>query len=614
MPLFTYEDVYRAAGLSPEEIKRKVAEREAEEARSTRLANGIRSLVDVIVEDAHARHDNREATESPEEQTEEQATQAREERAHAAVRELIDALGIEDAAGVYISLNGEPAPSHDEMAAMMGAGGGASPDEVDHSESCPGCGCGTEMKCRCGIGHRRCEKGHDWVGCDEHGPVLAHVPDDGSHPSCGDCASAEPGPLATKAAEIVASSVTKARASDITRTIEAWDGSEWVRAEEALEKGGTSEGSKKGWETRRKKGGVGRWLKRVAGMAKPKPKKKPPAYGPGAGLELKPSRFTAFAEDEVKPEDVEAAVKALAEDVVELAAKTVEKAGTSEGASRGWETRRGRAAVKEPPGEGPKPAASEKPTGNGARGAWERFRQAKKPAEAPPEPAPAPPPVAEPAPAPEPMPEPAPEPPAPEPPAPEPEEPAAPVAVSAYELQMMSPEDQVQTATEHLAGYHEDVYTPTGPVADHLARAKPIDGRVVATQDELQDAMESYNSWEAKDDMRASNAAKKMKHGIDPLNPTRLMADKITNPKKAFGRGYAYSAYGMKDAAKLLFHRGALLHAAKKAGKPVKGPGKKKVKKSTEDSSSALAGLVYPAWARPGSRIAARYDERPTAG
>lgn len=177
-----------------------------------------------------------------------------------------------------------------------------------------------------------------------------------------------------------------------------------------------------------------------------------------------------------------------------------------------------------------------------------------------------------------------------------------------------TPSAQVAEAAEALAGFHMDVYTPTGDVAEALAQAKAIGGRVVATQAELEDAHNSYNGWSDKDDMRAAKAKSDMKWtGKEPLNATRLMADKITNPEKAFRRGYAYHGYGMPEAAKLLFHRGALLHAAKKAGTPVKGPGKK-VKKSNEDSSSALAGLVYPAWARPGSTVAARYDDRPTAG
>lgn len=51
--------------------------------------------------------------------------------------------------------------------------------------------------------------------------------------------------------------------------------------------------------------------------------------------------------------------------------EAVAKAGTAEGASRGWETRRGRSAVEDTPGEGRDPAAEETPSGERRPGAAE---------------------------------------------------------------------------------------------------------------------------------------------------------------------------------------------------------------------------------------------------
>ncbi len=78
------------------------------------------------------------------------------------------------------------------------------------------------------------------------------------------------------------------------------------------------------------------------------------------------------------------------------------------------------------------------------------------------------------------------------------------------------------------------------------------------------------------------------------------MANSITDWRKAVTRGETFESEGMQDAANLFFHRGALLRAKRRGN----------LHKSAEEAPSPLASLLYPGWARPGSRVAARYDDR----
>lgn len=742
---------------------------------------------------------------SPEEaqqRTEEHETQARVARVNAVIEELIDALNIRDSPeGVVLVIGGDgKLPSPEELEELLTDGEGIplDDDEVDDSESCPGCGGGTVSRCRCGEGHRQCEKGHDWVGCEKHGPNLAHVPDDGSHPSCGECAVAkdevevEETPGGTLRADSPA--VREALANQIVRSAFAkvgtaagasrgWDTKNQFQppkpATEEIETPGEdrppdtvpeidtamkslalsivstaldrellkhskgyklqmseeelSSRAKKAWASRKKgtkeDGAAGKPAKAPDEEKKPKspkaeesaePKGKkigtdwtPPQSEPEAEVPADPGTLSL---DDFKkvggqlgsnpggtyehPEtgekyyvktpktDEHARNEALAASLYQLAgvevpevqlvdvngkqgvaskmvdglsggSKQTDWAGT-EGAHEGfavdawlanWDVvglefdnmligDDGR-AVRLDTGGALEFRAMGSPKGanfGDTVGELESLRDANLNSKAAavfgnisdealeagvsrvlavtdeqidsavnqfspanggvlatklkarrdhmgslyPHLTGSP---------------------ATEASTSEPEQPGADEEAVAQAVMELTPQEQISEATETLSGFHQDVYTPAGEVAEHLAQAKPINGRVVATQEELEEAQSSYNGWSEKDNMRASKAKSSMKWSeSEPLKATRLMADKITNPEKAFGRGSAYRAYGMPESAKLLFHRGALLLAAKK------------VAKSTEDSGSALAGLLYPAWARPGSNIAARYDDRPVAG
>jgi hypothetical protein len=144
---------------------------------------------------------------------------------------------------------------------------------------------------------------------------------------------------------------------------------------------------------------------------------------------------------------------------------------------------------------------------------------------------------------------------------------------------------------------------------------KPIPGsnRIVATADEIKDARESaWADWDlrAKNRKRATNEEGRRDKDIAKLGEREgrrkhyrrmiNMANSITNWQKAITRGEVFDEAGMKDAAQLFFSRGALLRANQQG----------KLKKSAEEGASTLASFLYPGWARPGSRVAARYDDK----
>ena len=289
----------------------------------------------------------------------------------------------------YLAAGLSPAEAKERAAKLAAA------EEVDASESCPCCGGGTMSKCRCRTGHRRCEKGHDWVGCEEHGPVVVRAAEGGAHPSCGDCAKSE-------AREIVAA---------------------------ALAKAGTSEGADRGWETRRGRMAAGdepeamtpgrqaefhsRAAEFSAQAAAAAAREDGPladreaedalaaasnasahaqaaqAAGDGptrrelaeraersAGAAQRHARAAQRAALAGRKRERDAIRARFMQQVAEeqgllepherkdmasrwAAEEFLLKAGTSEGADRGWETRRGRAAVGDDEGEGRAPTSAE---------------------------------------------------------------------------------------------------------------------------------------------------------------------------------------------------------------------------------------------------------------
>jgi len=171
----------------------------------------------------------------------------------------------------------------------------------------------------------------------------------------------------------------------------------------------------------------------------------------------------------------------------------------------------------------------------------------------------------------------------------------------------LSPRDQLREKAKaggEFAWHDDGLAALVGASRD--TPLKTVAGRVVATDAEINltknvaylDRNRRVKNEERAEDERGKRNADIDARGQDEGHRQHLrrminMANAITDWEKAFTRGTTFNAYGMLDAARLFWHRGALLNSE----------GKAQVGKSEEPIE--LSDILSPRWARPHSVLAA---------
>lgn len=188
----------------------------------------------------------------------------------------------------------------------------------------------------------------------------------------------------------------------------------------------------------------------------------------------------------------------------------------------------------------------------------------------------------------------------------------------------LSPRDQLREKAKaggRFAWHDEGLSALIGASRD--TPLKTVAGRVVATDGEIDQAKKyayAVGDLRAKNYGRVQDEQKRRNADIDTrgqdeghrqhLRRMINMANAITDWDKATTRGHAFNEAGMLDAARLFWHRGALLYSEGKhqAGKPAPKPAGGHIPSAIGKHRAEpieLSDIFSPRWARPHSLLAA---------